>query len=91
MQRLHPGGQDILRVIEERGAIVQTDIDQADETLEALRTIVKAELAHEGHQGDTPARSWVGLTLLACFLYMVIPPLLGFIFIRKISFFVKIV
>jgi hypothetical protein len=77
VQRLYPGGQVTPRVIKERSAIVQTDIDQADEPLGALRTIVKAELAHEGHQGYTTARSWVGLTILACFPCMVIPQLLG--------------
>ena len=55
VQGLHPCSQDTPIVVEDRGAIVQTDIHQADETLGSLRTVVKAELAHNGHQGHTRA------------------------------------
>jgi hypothetical protein len=55
MQCLHPCSQDTPIVIKDWGAIVQTDIHQADETLGSLRTVVKAELAHNGCQGYTRA------------------------------------
>jgi len=52
---LHPGGQNTPIVIKDWGAIVQTDIHQADEPLGSLHTVVKVELAHEGSQSHTRA------------------------------------
>jgi hypothetical protein len=53
MQRVHACSLDTPVVVQDWGAIVQTDVDQADETLGSLHTVVEAELAYEGHQGDT--------------------------------------
>jgi hypothetical protein len=52
---LHAGGHDTPVVIKDWGAIVQTDIHQADETLGSLRTVVKVELAHNGSQSHACA------------------------------------
>ena len=48
VQRVHPGGVDTPVILEHLGAIVQTDIHEANETLGSLCAIVEAELANEG-------------------------------------------
>ena len=48
MQRVHACSLDTPVILEDRCAIVQTDIHEADETLGSLCTIVEAELANEG-------------------------------------------
>jgi hypothetical protein len=55
MQCLHPCSQDTPVVVEDWGAIGQTDLNQADETLGSLYARVEAELAHEGSQSHTRA------------------------------------
>jgi hypothetical protein len=55
VQRVHAGSLDTPVVIEDLCAIVQTDINKADETLRSVRTIVEAELANNGPQGHALA------------------------------------
>jgi hypothetical protein len=52
---LHAGGLDTPVILQDWGAIVQTDLNQADETLGSLRAIVEAELTHNGAQSHTRA------------------------------------